>query len=570
MPGAESEDEMKAVWALARKELLLLARDRVAAGVLLLMPLVFVAVLGLILGENFGQKADETLRLSILDLDTGVSDLRDEGGRQRSWAYWVIQDLKDTPGIRLEAIPDRETAEELVRSHKRASILVLRPDFSQRVSACSFLDEPGSVNPFHREGVHLKPTKEVDLGLEVLTDPTQQAAAAINEQVVQVCMLRVLLPYMIGKAFNKLSEPSFIELLGQEVRLPVPADFPKLLRMAQKVPAFLRGKELDAMLAKLDRLMPAPELLELGQSLCLVAVSGPRIPLPSVPGRIMLAQLLALAAGGDPEKSALYRTSVGNGVKDALKKQFAKYDLTGMTWERLTRARGASGKASYSEYRDTEGSGLLRRGAARYQALVPMYTVLFSFFLVLIVGWVFVGERQQGTLKRLRLAPISRAQILLGKLLPCYFISVAQGVGLLILGKVIFDMRWGPASWSLVQQAGWLFVVVLFTSMAAMGLAMLVAALARTEAQVALYGGVPVLVLAVIGGCVLPRAMMPEQTQWLTFLTPQGWALDAYRELLGGPPEYLPNLGILARACAALMAFGAAFLAAAWALLRLD
>jgi ABC-type Na+ efflux pump permease subunit len=536
---------MMAVWALARKELLLLVRDRLAAGVLLIMPLVFVAVLGLILGENFGQKTDDTLRLTILDLDEGTSDLRDEKGGKHSWAHWVIQDLKDTPGIRLEMLPrqdGRETAEELIREHKRASILVLRPDFSKRVTACSFLDEPGSVNPFHREGVHLKPTPEVDLGLEVLADPTQQSAAAINEQVVQVCMLRVLLPYMIGKAFNKLSDPSFIDILGKEVRLPVPSDFPKLVTTAKAIP-FLPAN-LAKMINKLEPLVKSD--------------------------RIQLAQLLALAASDDPKKAALYRTSVGKGVKEALKKQFAKYELTGMTWERLTKAKGEGGKAKFSQYEDTEGSGLLRRGAARYQVLVPMYTVLFSFFLVLVVGWVFVGERRQGTLKRLRLAPISRGQIILGKLLPCYVVAVVQGVALLVLGKLVFGMRWGPESWGLATQAGVLFVVVLFTSLAAMGLAMLVAALARTEVQVALYGGVPVLVMAVVGGCVLPREMMPENAQWLTLLTPHGWALNAYRELLGGTHDYVPNLRLVAQACGALAGFGALFLAAAWALLRLD
>ena len=86
----------------------------------------------------------------------------------------------------------------------------------------------------------------------------------------------------------------------------------------------------------------------------------------------------------------------------------------------------------------------------------------------------------------------------------------------------------------------------------------------------ALYGAVPVLVLALIGGCVLPRELMPEQTQKLSLLTPQGWALDAYRELLGATASYEPNLGIVLRACGVLVGFGAAFLALAWGLLRLD
>src|SRR5207248_4750346 len=93
---------------------------------------------------------------------------------------------------------------------------------------------------------------------------------------------------------------------------------------------------------------------------------------------------------------------------------------------------------------DVQGSGLLRRGAVRYQLLVPSYTVMFAFFLVLTVGWLFVGERRQGTLKRLRAAPITRGQILLGKLLPCLLLSLVQGLVLLGAGRLVFGMSWGP------------------------------------------------------------------------------------------------------------------------------
>ena len=88
--------------------------------------------------------------------------------------------------------------------------------------------------------------------------------------------------------------------------------------------------------------------------------------------------------------------------------------------------------------------------------------------------------------------------------------------------------------------------------------------------QVALYGAVPVLILALIGGCVLPREMMPEQAQVFTFLAPQGWALDAYRELLTFDAHYTPNPVIVFRSCAVLAGFGLTFIGLAWALLRLD
>jgi ABC-type Na+ efflux pump permease subunit len=259
-------------------------------------------------------------------------------------------------------------------------------------------------------------------------------------------------------------------------------------------------------------------------------------------------------------------------VKSALKQQFKKYDLTGKTWAALTQALDTrTGEAAeVSSYVNKDGAGLLKRGAYRYQLLVPSYTVMFAFFLVMTVGWLFVSERRQGTLKRLRAAPLTRSQILLGKLIPCFGLSLGQGLFLLLAGKAVFGMRWGPAAWSIPHQLLYLLPVVLATSIAAMGLALLVAAVARTEIQVALYGALPALVLALVGGCLLPRELMPEQAQQLNLITPHGWALAAYRELLDPDPNSNPNLAIVFRACGVLTGFGAIFLGLAWWFMRLD
>jgi ABC-type Na+ efflux pump permease subunit len=499
---------MAVVWTLAKKELRLLLRDRVAAVLLLGMPLLFILVLGLLLGEGFGQKPDDRLRVSLVDLDRG------EGlNPGEPWSSVVQRDLAETAGIRVEVIGSVEEAEALVGDHKRAAVLVFDPDFSARVNRCSFLRD--GINPFYRDGVYLD---RVDARL--LKDGKQPGAAAIIEQVAQVSLLRVILPWMIGRAFERLSDPEFIQILGQEVNLPVPKRF-----------QFLMGKD-----------------------------------------RVRLGELLEMAAGGSARDAAMYKGKVGEGVQNALKEQFSKYNLRGKTWAALTKSTNPrEGEAAeVSGYVNRDGSGLLARGAQRYQVLVPSYTVMFAFFLVLTVGWVFVAERRQGTLKRLRAAPVTRGQVLLGKLIPCYLLSVGQGAFLLAAGRLLFGLRWGPETWSLGEQVGWLLAVVLCTSLAAMGLALLVAAVSRSEIQVAIYGAVPVLVLALVGGCVLPRELMPEQTQALALLTPQGWALDAYRELLDASPQYQPNTAVVVRACGVLAAFGAAFLGLAWGLLRLD
>ena len=540
---------MSIIWSLAKKELRLLLRDPLAVGVLVGMPLLFILVLGLLLGESFGQKPDDTLRITVVNLDeNGI------GLHGKPWSYWVQQDLRETPGIRIEYISDLEEAKTLIREHRRAAILVLRENLSDSLNKCSFLDTPGSVNPFHREGVHL----DDRVGVELLKDETQLSAAAIIEQVVQVSMLRVILPFMIGQAFLKLSEPAFIDRLGDAVNLPMPADFPVLVNSAGgllKDPrvklARLADKKLDATLKKLgDRLETLEPLVK--------------------KDRVKLKEMLQLASGKDEEKASEFRNKVGEGVQAALEKQFIKFNLTGMTWAALTKDTTQGEGAQVSEYVNQEGSGLLKRGAQRYQVLVPAYTVMFAFFLVPIVAWIFVTEKRQGTLRRLRSAPITRAQVLLGKLLPCYLISLAQGVFLLLAGRLFFGMRWGPEAWPVAAQISWLLLIVACTSLAAMGLAMFMASLAQTEMQVALYGAVPVLLLALIGGCVLPREMMPEETKRLGHLTPHGWALDAYRELLGATGAYEPNLVTVQVACAVLAAFGAGLLALAWGMLRLE
>jgi ABC-type multidrug transport system permease subunit len=162
----------------------------------------------------------------------------------------------------------------------------------------------------------------------------------------------------------------------------------------------------------------------------------------------------------------------------------------------------------------------------------------------------------------LRAAPLSRAQVLTGKLLPCFLLSVAQGLFLLAAGKLVFAMGWGPAPW-------WLLLVVVCTSFSAMGLALLVAAIARTEAQVAIYGTLLVLVLAGLSGCLMgDRELMPENMQRVSLVTPHAWALLAYKQLLANAGEV--NVSLIVQSCAALAAFGAVFLAMAWTFLRLD
>lgn len=459
------------ILSLALKDGRLLLRDRRALVILILMPLVFILVLGLSLGEGFGQKADNRLRVLVVDLDRGHagSEAASSPFGPKPWSRVVIDDLVDTAGVRVEEAADPALAERQVSDSRRPAVLIFGPAFSERVDRCSFLRN--GINPFYRDGVRLRirdagrpndrfPPRPDDLDFELVTDPTQKTAASIIEQVAQVSLLRVVLPWMIGRAFEEI------------------------------------GRQL-----------------------------GPL-------------------------------------VHTALQGMFPKFDPSGKTWAALTRSEpkpptGAGPQA----FTDEAGAGPLHWGAANYQRLVPSYTVLFAFFLVLTTGWIFVAERRQGTLRRLRAAPLGRTEILCGKSLPCLVLSLAQGLLLLLAGRVVFGMSWGP-------RPLWLLPVVFTTSLAALGLAILIAATARTETQVAVYGTLLVLVLAGVSGCLMgDRELMPEPMQQISLLTPHAWALTAYKQLL---TTSSPNLAVVARSCGVLTGFGAGLTALAWTLFRFD
>jgi ABC-2 type transport system permease protein len=492
---------LSALWS---KEWCLLVRDSRSLMLLILLPLVFILVLGILLGEGFGRKADDRIRVSVVDLDQGDGPAF-EG---KSWGHWVREDLRQTSDIVLEILPDLATAQELVNSHRRAAVMVVGADFSQKIQACSFLSD--GINPFVRDGVAMD-----RVGVRMLKDPRQIATAGVMEQVAQVSLLRVVLPYMIGKAFERLSDPDFIDILAKNVNLPVPPTLKIVLR-----------KDV-----------------------------------------VTLSELLAMASAGNADLERQLRAKAGSGVQKSITTQFSRYNLLGKTWATLTRSQ-ATGGATESQYVDESGHGLFNRGAARYQLLVPSYTVLFSFLLVMLVGSLVVAERRQGTWQRLRLAPLNPMLLLLGKGLPVLAISLAQGGLLLLAGKLVFGMRWGPADMPILQQVAQLMPVVLSVSLAATGLALLAATLAKTELQVAIYGALPALVLSLLGGCVLPTELFPESSRWIANCTPQGWALVAYRELLDPDPTSVPSLATMAQGCFALLAFAALFLMGAWWNLR--
>lgn len=538
-----------AVLTLAAKDLRLLLRDPRSAVILLVTPLLLIVVMYFALGEGFGEKPDERLRISVVNLDRGLP------GKvpfpEKPWSEVVLDDLSATQDIRLEIITSEEEARRLIAKSRRPAVIVFGPDFSARMHRCSFLSErvePGAVNPLGRDGV------EFDrLDLQFLTDRTQPVSASVIEQVAQVTLIRVVIPWMIGKAFQRVGDEKFMESVAVRlggVKPIAPEVLAELDPVVQKLlVALTNHPEFQALILKEFRDAKGSNFVKASQDALVIA--GRRAEFQTAVHKAFQNPKLLEAMGKEVSFGEVLtpsvRKQVGPTVKRGVSDLFSSYNFEAATWTDLVKTEGRKAGTS-------NRTTLTTATDLRAPILVPSNSVMFAFFLVLNVGWLFVAERKHGTLVRLRAAPLTRGQILMGKLLPCLLVSLLQGFFLLAAGRLVLNMSWGARPELLIP-------LVACTSVAAVGLSVLVASVARSETQVAVYGTLLVLVLGGVSGSLLPRELMPEQMKAVSLVTPHAWALDAYAQLLASPT---PDVSAVWLSCGVLLAFGAAFTALAW------
>ena len=127
-------------------------------------------------------------------------------------------------------------------------------------------------------------------------------------------------------------------------------------------------------------------------------------------------------------------------------------------------------------------------------------------------------ERTMGTFTRLQVAPITTQSILAGKALACFLTSLAV-VAMMALFGVSLGMQ--PTSYPK------LFVASVCVSVAFTGVMMVVSVLGKTEQSVSGAGMAIIMVLAMLGGCMIPAMFLPGFLQTVSVISPVRWAILA-------------------------------------------
>lgn len=130
-----------------------------------------------------------------------------------------------------------------------------------------------------------------------------------------------------------------------------------------------------------------------------------------------------------------------------------------------------------------------------------------------------VRERRSGTWFRLRVAPLTRGHILGGKALACFVAAVVIAAVLMAIASVVFGVQ--------VDSWGLLGLAIAAVGVGFVGIMMLLSSLGRSEQAVSGASWAAILIMAMLGGGMVPLIAMPEWLTSLSRVSPVRWGILA-------------------------------------------
>jgi ABC-2 type transport system permease protein len=157
------------------------------------------------------------------------------------------------------------------------------------------------------------------------------------------------------------------------------------------------------------------------------------------------------------------------------------------------------------------------------QIVPALCGVILTMTMVIFTASAIVRERERGNLELLITTPVTRGQLMAGKLLPYVVIGLIQTTLILLLGWWLFDV---PVAGSLVQ----LYLGALLFIAASLSLGLFISTLAQTQFQAMQMAIVTMLPSILMSGFMFPFEGMPAAAQAIAQVLP----LTHFNEIIRG------------------------------------
>jgi ABC-2 type transport system permease protein len=160
----------------------------------------------------------------------------------------------------------------------------------------------------------------------------------------------------------------------------------------------------------------------------------------------------------------------------------------------------------------------------RWFMIPGMIGTLTLIQTMMLTAMSVAREREQGTFDQLLVTPFRPFEIMAGKALPSMVVGTIQAGGVLLVAQLWFHIPF-------VGSYATLFAGLLLFLLAAVGIGLLISAVAATMQQAMLYSMLLIMPFSLLSGLTTPISSMPAFVQYLTAINPLRYAIDITRRV---------------------------------------
>lgn len=159
-----------------------------------------------------------------------------------------------------------------------------------------------------------------------------------------------------------------------------------------------------------------------------------------------------------------------------------------------------------------------------FDLYVPGYAIFFAMFSINAVAGTILQEKEDGTFRRLLIAPIQKYALLGGKLLAQFILTTLQMFILFAFGYFFFHIH--------INNPLAVGLLLLGTSFGVTGLGILLVSLVKTRRQLNPIVTIVTLVSSVISGIFFPSWLLPSWLQQFAHITLPAWAAEGLNNVM--------------------------------------
>jgi ABC-2 type transport system permease protein len=160
----------------------------------------------------------------------------------------------------------------------------------------------------------------------------------------------------------------------------------------------------------------------------------------------------------------------------------------------------------------------------RWFMIPGMIGTLTLIQTMMLTAMSVAREREQGTFDQLLVTPFRPFEIMAGKALPSMVVGTIQAGGVLLVAQLWFRIPF-------IGSYATLFAGLLLFLLAAVGIGLLISAVAATMQQAMLYSMLLIMPFSLLSGLTTPISSMPTTVQYMTMINPLRYAIDITRRV---------------------------------------